>query len=301
LRPPDELDIRLMREFASPASYRWDVTESLSSMARKLGVDEETVRRRLKRAQLNGLLGGFHLIPNPHLLGCDAAEVDLEVAREDKDDAISQLKLVDGVLLVVDFHGKALRVMIYYQTEEESARKIRLVSAICRSETEVHWKDPFPPCGLEMRETDWRILKSLRRDARKSLPQVAKEVGVSVRTVRRRLALMTEANAFFLLPLPSFGKLASVLCNFRVYCPDERQKKAVDEQIKSRLERMVFSKTTAKEYSVFSVLCDNLAEAEVARRWIEGLRGVEDVKSGFSKELVVVDGWLDETIGSKLQ
>jgi len=301
LRPPDDLDIRLMREFASPASYRWDVTESLSSMARKLGVDEETVRRRLKRAQLNGLLGGFHLIPNPHLLGCDAAEVDLEVAREDKDDAISQLKLVDGVLLVVDFHGKALRVMIYYQTEEESARKIRLVSAICRSVNEVHWKDPFPPCGLEMRDTDWRILKSLRRDARKSLPQVAKEVGVSVRTVRRRLALMTEANAFFLLPLPSFEKLASVLCNFRVYCPDERQKKAVDEQIKSRLKRIVFSKTTAKEYSVFSVLCDNLAEAEVARRRIEGLRGVEDVKSGFSKELVVVDGWLDETIGSKLQ
>jgi DNA-binding Lrp family transcriptional regulator len=301
LRPPDDLDIRLMREIASPASYRWDVTESLSSMARKLGVDEETVRRRLKRAQLSGLLGGFHLIPNPHLLGRDAVEVDLEVAGEDKDAAISQLELVDGVILVVDFHGKALRVMIYYQNEEESARKIRLVSAICRSETEVHWQDPFPPCGLEMRDTDWRILKALRRDARKSLLEVGKEVGVSVRTVRRRLSLMTEGNAFYLLPLPSFDKLASVLCNFRVYCPDERQKKAVDGQIRSRLGRMVFSKTTAKEFSVFSVLCDNIAEAELTRRWIEGLRGVGAVKSGFSKELIVVDGWLDETIDSKLR
>src|SRR5579871_786867 len=96
MRREDDLDVRLMREFASPGSFRWDVRVSYSSIARRLGVDEETVRRRLKLAQESGVVRGFQLIPNPHLFKMESAVVELEVGSSHrKPVAISQIKLVD--------------------------------------------------------------------------------------------------------------------------------------------------------------------------------------------------------------
>jgi DNA-binding Lrp family transcriptional regulator len=291
-----------MRELVGPGSYRWNVTEPFSSIARKLGVDEETVRRRLRQARQGGILAGFELIPNPHLLGLEAAQIDVDVAREAaKDGVISQLKLVDGVILIVNFHGKGLRAMVYYGSEDELSRKTQLISSICGSKDEVQWKDPFPPCSLRMRDTDWRIFRTLRREARKSPREVAKELRISDRTVRRRLNSMKEGNAFFIIPVPRFDKLASVLCNFRVQCTDQQQKRIVDERVEAKVERIVFSKTTAREFSVFSVLCNNLTEADKIKRRIEEVEGVRDVKSAFSKELILVDDWLYEIIDSRLR
>jgi DNA-binding Lrp family transcriptional regulator len=79
LRPPDDLDIRLMQELASPTSRRWEIREPLASIAKRLGVDEDTARRRLKWIEQTGLIRGYHLIPNPHLFDLEAAEVDQTV------------------------------------------------------------------------------------------------------------------------------------------------------------------------------------------------------------------------------
>jgi DNA-binding Lrp family transcriptional regulator len=199
MRREDDLDVRLMRELASPQSFRWDVRESYSSIARRLGVDEETVRRRLKLAERSGVLQGFQLIPNPHLFKMESAAVELEVERtERKSIALSQIKLVEGVILVVDFHGERLRTVFYYDNERSLARKLQLLSSICGDRGERHWTERFPPCNIRMRETDWRILESMRKEARRSLSEVAERIGVSTRTVKRRLTAMTQGNAFYL-------------------------------------------------------------------------------------------------------
>ena len=300
MRPPDEIDIRLMQELASPASYRWNINEPLSSMAKKLNVDEDTVRRRLKRIHKGGLIRGYHLIPNPHLLGLKASEVD-QLSSVPKDSVIPQLMLLDGVILLIDFHGSGIRILLYYKSEEELSRKNQLIRSICGSGDQVSWKDSFPPCDLKLKETDWRILMALRKDARRGLSEVAEQIGVSVRTVRRRIEVMTEGKAFFLLPLPDFTKVASVLCNFRVYCPDEKSKRGVDERLRAGLKKVLFSKTSMKDYSLYTVLCDNLEEAERTRSWIESMAGVQGVWSGFSKRLIPVTAWLDEVVVSRLE
>jgi len=52
----DDLDVRIIKELASPASPQWNVKQTYSNIARRLGVDEETVRRRLKRAEERGVI-----------------------------------------------------------------------------------------------------------------------------------------------------------------------------------------------------------------------------------------------------
>ncbi|HZW55343.1 MAG TPA: AsnC family transcriptional regulator [Nitrososphaerales archaeon] len=66
----DSLDAGIIREFSGPEGhYQWDIRQSYSRIARKLGVDEETIRRRIRRAEQVGLIKGGELILNPYLIG----------------------------------------------------------------------------------------------------------------------------------------------------------------------------------------------------------------------------------------
>ena len=297
MRREDDLDVKLMRELVSPGSFRWDVRESYSTIAKKLGVDEETVRKRLKRAQLAGVLEGFHLIPNPHLFNMDSSAIELEVDDEaNKPEVISQIALLEGVVLIVDFHGSRVRVVIYCESDQGLARKVQLISKMCASQGEVHWTESFPSCRVKMKRTDWLILRSLRREAKKLLVDVADEVHISTRTVRRRFEGMIEGNAFYLMPITSYEKSAVVMCSYTVDCPDRLLKKSADLSIKTLLQRIIFSNTSAKRYSVFSVLCNNFGEADNIRKEIAGVKGVESVKMGVVRKVIYVPDWLDERI-----
>ena len=73
-----------MGELTSPGSFRWDIRESYASIAAKIGVDEETVRRRVNRARQSGFLKGWQLLLNPHLIGLESAGAQLEVDDEER-------------------------------------------------------------------------------------------------------------------------------------------------------------------------------------------------------------------------
>ena len=297
----DDLDVRLMKELTSPGSFRWDVRESYSKIAKRLAIDEETLRKRMRRAQQIGLLQGMHLILNPHLIGCESAALELEVDNEDrKGSVISQIELIEGMVFIVNFLGKKLRTVFFYDNERVLARKIQLIRSICASSPGMHWNDPFPRCNMKLRKTDWLIIRAIRREARKGLPEIAKQIQVSTRTVKRRLSMMIEANAFFLMPVFDHARSAGVVCSYTVSFPDTNEKPKIDEQIKSRLARLVFSNTSAKMYSVFSVICNNVSEADEIRKSIKSLVGVKGVTMNIVKEFILVPDWLDGLINSRI-
>src|SRR5579871_3651276 len=166
-----------MKELTSPGSFRWDVRESYSKIAKRLAIDEETLRKRMRRAQEIGLLQGMHLILNPHLIGCESAALELAVDNEDrKAAAISQIKLIEGMVFIVNFLGNKLRTVFFYDDERALSRRVQLIRSICASSPGLQWKDPFPRCNLKLRKTDWLIIRAMRREARRSLPEIAKQI-----------------------------------------------------------------------------------------------------------------------------
>ena len=92
-----ELTVRIMKELSITPSH-WNVKRSYSEVAKKLGVDEETVRIRIQSLKQSGFLLGWRLILNANLIGRESSIIALELDDiEKKDEAIAQLTRMDGV------------------------------------------------------------------------------------------------------------------------------------------------------------------------------------------------------------
>jgi DNA-binding Lrp family transcriptional regulator len=208
LHRPDNLDYQIGREIGGNGFFQWNVRLSYSAIAKRIGADEETVRYRVKRAQQSGALQKIELVLNPHSIGQEAAGIEVESSSEEKKtpETISQMKLVDGVVFVLDFEGKILRAVMFYESEKSLNRRLGLISSIFGGAKVSSGPNTFPPVRHELSRTDWIILKAIRKDPRNSLSNIANETRLSSRTIRRRLELMTEANVFFLVLVPDLKK-----------------------------------------------------------------------------------------------
>jgi DNA-binding Lrp family transcriptional regulator len=203
LKRTGDLPIRILKELTSPGSFQWNFRESYSNLAKKLDADEETVRTALKKALRDGIVSGWRLVINPHLLGQQLDGLQLEVdSVERKAGIISQIRLIEGVVMILDFHGKGLRIVLYYPNAPSLQRRINLISSVCGFSGEIpNWTTPSPKPEMRVGPTDWKILRAIRKDPRKEGASIAKQVGLSTRTINRRLRLMTESQVAYLIPM----------------------------------------------------------------------------------------------------
>jgi DNA-binding Lrp family transcriptional regulator len=297
---PDDLDIRIIRALTSPSSFQWDVRISYGRVAAGLNIDEETVRNRLRQMNDVRFLRGWQLILNPTLLGREAAIVELRVGdTESKPEVISRLKLLEGVTLIDDFYGQELAVSTLYENPLALERQVRLLASLGGSPTAVSWKLGFPRCDLVPTKTDWRIMQALRRDGRGRLSDVARNLRLSSRTVKRRMTQLIDGNAFYLDPLLKLENVGGVRCRFWV-TSEASWKQAVDKAILSGLPRIISTHTAPQEYSLFVAHLSNLREVEERLLWMKQLGGVREVRSTIEVEHIHVQEWLEGEIQKRL-
>ncbi|HEV2389853.1 MAG TPA: hypothetical protein VGS04_03925, partial [Nitrososphaerales archaeon] len=161
----DELDVRIFRALVSESAVapsRNQVNSSLGSIAKRLGADDSTVSYRYKRLQKWGCMSAWQLLVNPTLFGRGLLEVMVDVQPESaKPDMIRKLKLVGEVSGMVDFYGRALKLIVMYKGEESRSRTVELISRVTNTEslTLVRWPVPASRTS-RMTETDVRIIRS---------------------------------------------------------------------------------------------------------------------------------------------
>ncbi len=275
--------------------------ESYSNISRRLGVDEETIRTRVNRAKEHGFLPAWLMMLNPLLINCREAHLDLEVREEErKEEAISKIKKLEGLYYIDDFRGKEIMVGIYYKDNESLARKIEVIESICSSPKLALWNSPFPKPDVQMSRLDWRIINAMKNDARMDLEEVAKSLGVSARTVQRRLTAMKDGRAVYLSRPPNVSVVGGLMCNFLVYYPDKDKKRAADRVILSTFPRVGASDTSPEQFSTFGISCENFADADKATKTIKAIEGVESVRMRIVREIIVCEDWLREQIAMRI-
>lgn len=237
----DELDVKIFRALisesrASPSSA--EVRLSLRAVAARIGADDMTVNYRYKRLQKSGALSDWHLILNPSFFGRSVLDVVVDVQPEsEKADMIRKLKLVDGVIMILNFFGRALKIMTMYSSNESRSRTVELISRITNAERITQSRMPLPLSRTKLlTETDVKIIGALSKDARKSSALVAKELGLSTRTVRNRTDRLRKENTIFTFPSLNIYGIAGLIPVYLSYTYCNGAKSSVDRGMLTHFE-----------------------------------------------------------------
>jgi DNA-binding Lrp family transcriptional regulator len=301
----DRLYSRILRELYSPAWLRHSGRESYVLVARKLGIDDKTVRSTIGRMQRSGFLKGWSISLNPHILAMECGSVLVRAGERapPKEETMSRLRDVEGVVAIFSFlDDPGFRLVFYYDDDLDFERKVRLVSAICGvSKPYASWKIPFPPCRVKTKKTDWQIIRLLLEDSKKNVSEIAKEVGVSSRTVRRRLEAMAEGNSYFPNPVVDPKKVEGFLYHFVIAYHNSKDKEITDELLHKSSEELVFVDTNAELYSVTASICQNIFESRQISDWLKAQRGVREVTVRVFEAIVPVNDWIGREIEKRLR
>ncbi len=282
----------LMRElWGSPE--RWNTRKTHAHVAAKLGVDEETVRNRLRRLKESGFLLGWRVVPNPALLGRESSMLLLEFDDQAaKEEAVPRLKLSEGVIVVASVYGEGLLVTFFDDPGHKASGQI------------ARTKDPagalhvggmrFLPTDFRMTPTDWEIVRLMLDDAERGVSDVAREVKVSLRTVKRRLNRMMDSSAVSVMPMIDQSRSGGVSFTLMVECEDGRAAVVVGESIASRIGDVVFKANYAKYGLIFGFFAPNVAEGTEVQRWVRKLGGVRSARIHIVDEVVYVFDWLEK-------
>ncbi len=298
----DDLSLKILRELTSPNLMNWEHRQSYAALGRRFGVDEETVRNRIKRLADSGFLEGWRLIINPRLLGLELGSVILDVddSSISKEGLISDLKLVDGVVLIFDFLHQGLRVAFYYEDARDFTRKVQLLRALSRSGSSFALEHYSPPCNMRLRKSDWDILKTLRKEPRKSISGIAAELKLSPKTVRRRLTLLVTNNVFYAIPLGNLRNLSDLAYYAIMTFDSTEKKKQADLRISERMTSIVYFDTHFAKFTAFAFFSKNISEGETLIQWLKELPGVDSVETRMMKDVIHTHEWFDREIEKHL-
>lgn len=307
----DGLDAAILRELFRERVLLWgghDPRLGTRDVAKRLGVDRTTVWSRMRAWKDDGFLVRQEVIPNPFLFGAGIAAGDVRVDDpRRKARAIEDLQLVDGVLSCLDLVGPYVLVIYALESERALDRCTRLVGrlpSIDAVETCVAFEPPKSEMHLAAR--DWRILQALRQSPERPLTTLAKDLGISRRTLTRRYGELLDSNALWYFPVFDFSRYAGgVMARFMVLLQSSEELPEFVNACQRDLPQMVWRMTSQDvapsardEQAWADVFCHlaSVAEVETIQSWLLDLPHVQHAEAYFPKRWHVVSSWFDERI-----
>jgi DNA-binding Lrp family transcriptional regulator len=302
----DDLYSKILREMYKPAWLRMSGRQTNATLAKMLGVDEETVRSIVVKMRKSGFLKSWTVSLNPHALGVECESILVKLSDPSiptRERVKSQLRLIEGVVAIFSFlNDPLLRIVLYNEDEEDLERKIRLISSICGSKKpELVWNIPFPALTHELKKTDWLIIRSLFKNSKQNVSEIAANIGVSTRTIARRLDFMMEQRAFFLSPIVDAKKVDGFLYHFIISFGSSNRKQAADSILRQSVSRIVFTDTSATSYSIIATICQNISEAQEISDLMKKTDGVESVIATVFEDIDFVHDWIYREIERKIK
>jgi len=268
----------LMQEDAS-APLSTNPLRSLRSLARTVGVDKETVRSRLQHLESVGFRIRSGVMLNPALARLQFAQVWVAgLPGSAKERWIAAARQHPSTVVVTDYVGDALNVAALKPQEQSVAAF--LASLPPAKEAEWTYRElAVPPCRHELTALDRRIVDGLNQRPHASNASLAQAVGLSARTVQRRLARLVAERAIFVIPSFSPDALEATVADLTVFYDAKAAKGPADRQVRDRLADRLFRQDLHNaDHSFFNLFLDNAARGPALLDWVRALPGVSSAR-----------------------
>lgn len=275
--------------------------KSFRSLARDLHVDQGTIRRRMRKFHEQGILTGWFLGTSPSVTGHSVAHVWLEIGPDsDKRELMGQLLTLEGVERVCSYLGPKLSLILLYREKTDLDASLEGIAKIAGSGKVFHEPganrkpDLSPPS-----ETDLAIIESLRQDPWKPHEAVARELGMSSRTVKRRIAKLSDSGTIYMLPDIDLKALHGIIPAELVvhYGPSKSHRDGANQRIVSQIrDELVFS-DVSESHGYFALNVSNASRVEQIARWVRQQEGVRQAHADVLQEVVLNRTYYKRALG----
>lgn len=300
----DEIDVRIVRDFTLRGerfSSLPDQRPSPSQVGRRLDLDEKTVRSRIRRMEREGFIKYYQAAPALSLFGLESTgtyrfeAVNLATKR-------ALVETVHGLDLVVeaaDFLGPFVTVEFAGGSDAETRDAADDLAR--RFELTVHplGTGRLPPPPMELDLLDWRLVQSLRYDARRSTRDLARATSVTPRMAGYRCARLQNSGALGIRAvLDSQRQQGLVFYEIELSC-DASSQGSVEEALRSRHGSRIWSVHHPSPQTVLANLfAFTLAEPEEVTLGALELEGVRHTSLYVQKEAIEPrrPNWLDRRV-----
>jgi DNA-binding Lrp family transcriptional regulator len=283
----DRLDVRILREMSQGGSV-WPahpgLTASYRGISRKLGVAPGTVRNRVREMIRTGFLGGVSVYVNPNLLGLLGASYGIEVpSSARRSDALERLSRLPGVVFLEIFRGPMVGLALVLRSEEEVGPTLSSIDRVAHCPRGIFTRVQHPPCTDVLSQQDWRLASRLMTDRILPYDALAGELGVSVRTLKRRMERLLQSSALLTFPKLDFRCVqGAVTADLLVGYAHRPSREHARSKIMQRLEEWMFFAGIWDEFELYRLILPNLALASQLAEEVGRLPGV-----GFARAELV--------------
>jgi DNA-binding Lrp family transcriptional regulator len=297
-------DVRILRAIGfAPFLERAPSITAVSPprLARRLGLSAQTVKTRLRGLERAGVIAGYQLYPNFRLLGLEVGSFHFRAGdAATKRKAASTLRTLPGVWGLYDFHGADVCLDMVAPDLASLRERAAHASEVLGGGAEVFYDYRLPPAKIDLTPLDWRILAALRGNARRPLPDLARAVGVSARTVRRRLDRLDRAGAIDAVAILDPTRLEGTLPFLLMLRVSAKDLPSVRRKVLALHRDRWFAQWTPPDTGdaqlVVQLLGRSARDVEDLRREAETLPGVQSADALLPAGVTINEDWLDQAL-----
>jgi DNA-binding Lrp family transcriptional regulator len=288
----DRVDIRILRELSQSHTVwpaRPGLIASYRQIARALGISPGTVRNRVGQLIRSGFLQGVSVYANPNVLGLLGGSYAIQVSPAmKKTQVIDRLARVDGVVFFENLRGSLLGIGFTYHDADDLEEKLSQIDRLAHSTRGMFSRVMHPPCSVSLTPPEWALVSRLMAGSFRTYSHLAGDLGVSVRTLKRRLAKLDRSGAVLTFPKMDLRAIAGgVAADLLVSYHDEPTKSEAQAKVRLLVDDWMIFAGPWEDFESYRLILPNVSRATELAEAVGQLPGVAHA------QLELVDGLVD--------
>lgn len=171
--------------------------ESFAGIAGELDLTSRTVHRRVTRMVETGFIRSFDVIVDPSSLDLGEAVCDVQIkASARKDEVRKKMLEIPNLNEIITLVGDSFVVYAYYRDSVELESVLaRLNETLGVADVQYEVSPRTGEHASKMSRQSWLLVHSLNHKSRREVVDIAREAGLSARTVQRNLRWLEKSGA----------------------------------------------------------------------------------------------------------
>ncbi len=304
----DATDVRIFCEMAFKyTGYRTFAERKISptEVGKNLGLDEKTVRLRVKKMEDEGFIKYYQALPNLSLLGIQSISLYSFEAADipSKHEAIDYFRNSPYIIEIVDTLGPIFTAVLAGFNSEEIQKTVNEITGKLKLR---QWKISdrnVATTTLTPTNLDWQIMRHLRYDALCPIKNVAEALSITYKMVDHRISKLLEYRGLFIRAIIDVQQQRGIIFYILSLVVDEaKQSRIMMDLQETYREKLWFFTTLRGGFLFVNLFAFTSGEPEKALMNTLKLEGVKRGSLFVTKEWIEPKrpNWIDGLIEDKI-